>query len=74
MESLAAVVGGGIGGIGAAMVLCAGGRHVDARGRVGALPGAGTALALWPFALRTLDILGAGGRPCAGGEVAALRA
>ncbi|MFG2142381.1 FAD-dependent monooxygenase [Streptomyces sp. NPDC048650] len=69
----ALVVGGGIGGLAAAIALRRDGWRVEVRERAGAVPSTGTALGLWPAALRALDQLGIGGavrnlgRPQTGG-------
>lgn len=73
MESSAIIIGGGIGGLATAIALRAGGWQVEVRERADAAPSTGTALGLWPSALRALDTLGVGGavralgRPQAGG-------
>lgn len=58
----AAVVGGGIGGLAAALHLREGGWSVDVFERARRLPATGTALGLWPGALAALDALGLGER------------
>ncbi|NLU69551.1 FAD-dependent monooxygenase [Streptomyces sp. HNM0574] len=69
----AAVVGGGIGGLAVALRLRQAGWDVEVLERAPELPRAGTALGLWPSALRALDALGLGdavratGRAQAGG-------
>ncbi|GAB7038238.1 MULTISPECIES: FAD-dependent oxidoreductase [Catenuloplanes] len=55
------IIGGGIGGLAAAIALRRTGRTVTVRERDAALPATGTALALWPAALRALDAIGVGG-------------
>ncbi|MFU8874185.1 FAD-dependent monooxygenase [Micromonospora sp. SL4-19] len=56
----AAVVGGGIGGLAAAIGLRAAGWEVTVLERSAALPETGTGLGIWPGALRALDALGVG--------------
>ncbi|UNO39337.1 FAD-dependent monooxygenase [Streptomyces sp. MST-110588] len=58
----AAVVGGGIGGLATAVLLRDGGWSVDVFERSPALPETGTALGMWPSALKALDALGVGER------------
>ncbi|MET8837138.1 FAD-dependent monooxygenase [Micromonospora sp. NPDC004540] len=73
MGGRAVVVGGGIGGLAAALGLRAAGWEVTVLERSAALPATGTGLGIWPAALRALDTLGVGaevrraGRPQAGG-------
>ncbi|MEU4693920.1 FAD-dependent monooxygenase [Actinoplanes sp. NPDC023714] len=54
------IIGGGIGGLAVAAALARDGRKVTVRERDEALPGTGTALGMWPAALRALDEIGAG--------------
>ncbi|MGW0828353.1 NAD(P)-binding protein [Streptomyces sp. NPDC002845] len=61
MPRRAIVVGGGVGGLAAAVQLRAEGWDVEVHERAPALPCAGTSLGLWPGALRALDGLGLGG-------------
>ncbi|WP_369201591.1 FAD-dependent monooxygenase [Streptomyces sp. PU-14G] len=74
MPGKALIVGGGIGGLAAAVQLQAGGWDVEVRERAPAPPDTGTSLGLWPGALRALDQLGLGrtvrraGRPSAYGS------
>ncbi|GAB2651104.1 FAD-dependent oxidoreductase [Kribbella swartbergensis] len=56
----AAVVGGGIGGLAAAIGLRRAGWDVTVFERSSGLPGTGTGLGMWPSALRALDTLGLG--------------
>jgi 2-polyprenyl-6-methoxyphenol hydroxylase-like FAD-dependent oxidoreductase len=58
----AAVLGGGIGGLVAANALVARGWHVDVFERAASAPSTGTALGLWPEAIRALELSGLGGR------------
>ncbi len=60
MKGTAAVVGGGIGGLATAVALHAQGWHVTVQEREADLSGAGTALGIWPAALRALDALDLG--------------
>ncbi|MGW5667740.1 FAD-dependent monooxygenase, partial [Micromonospora sp. NPDC003776] len=60
MGMRAVVVGGGIGGLAAAIGLRAAGWDVTVRERAAALPERGTGLGIWPAALRALDALGVG--------------
>ncbi|KAA2255945.1 NAD(P)-binding protein [Solihabitans fulvus] len=60
MTRKAAIVGGGIGGLAAAIHLRDRGWHVEVFERSTALPATGTALGLWPGALRALDTIGVG--------------
>ncbi|MDG4832484.1 FAD-dependent monooxygenase [Solwaraspora sp. WMMD1047] len=60
MTGNAAVIGGGIGGLAAAAILQRAGWSVRVHERAGTLGGAGTALGMWPEALRALDALGIG--------------
>lgn len=61
MANSAIIVGGGIGGLAAALHLRGHGWDVEIRERADALPPTGTALGMWPSALRALDALGVGG-------------
>ncbi|MBB2947426.1 2-polyprenyl-6-methoxyphenol hydroxylase-like FAD-dependent oxidoreductase [Actinoplanes lutulentus] len=54
------IIGGGIGGLSAAIALARDGHKVTLRERNAALPSTGTALGMWPAALRALDELGVG--------------
>ncbi|BBH70261.1 salicylate hydroxylase [Actinoplanes sp. OR16] len=54
------IIGGGIGGLAAAAALAQIGRRVTVHERDEALPDTGTALGIWPAALRALDQIGAG--------------
>lgn len=69
------MVGGGIGGLAAAIGLRAKGWEVAVFERAGAHPTTGTGLGIWPSALRALDRLGLGerarqvGRPQASGAI-----
>lgn len=60
MTRKAAIVGGGIGGLAAAIGLSREGWEVTIFERSGALPKTGTGLGIWPPALRALDRLGLG--------------
>ncbi|GAB7050980.1 FAD-dependent oxidoreductase [Catenuloplanes indicus] len=60
MTNVVEIIGGGIGGLAAAIALRRAGRRVTVRERDAALPATGTALALWPAALRALDAIGVG--------------
>ncbi|MDB1088102.1 FAD-dependent monooxygenase [Streptomyces sp. ACA25] len=60
MDRTALVIGAGIGGLAAAGHLHRNGWEVEVRERAPALPATGTALSLWPGALRALDLLGLG--------------
>ncbi|MEV0644925.1 FAD-dependent monooxygenase [Phytomonospora sp. NPDC050363] len=62
MTRTAAVVGGGIGGLAAAIGLQAAGWDVVVHERADALPDKGTGLGIWPDALDALDRLGLGAR------------
>jgi 2-polyprenyl-6-methoxyphenol hydroxylase-like FAD-dependent oxidoreductase len=55
-----AVVGGGIGGLACALALHGAGVEVEVLERHGELTGRGTALGMWPQALRALDAIGLG--------------
>ena len=61
MGRTAAVVGGGIGGLATAIGLHRAGWDVTVYERAPSLPATGTALGMWPAALRALDALGLGG-------------
>ncbi|GAA1280765.1 hypothetical protein GCM10009634_26040 [Saccharothrix xinjiangensis] len=54
------MIGGGVGGLAAAIGLRRAGWHVVVRERAAALPEAGTGLGIWPAALDALDRLGVG--------------
>ncbi|GIF39351.1 FAD-dependent monooxygenase [Actinoplanes xinjiangensis] len=75
MRRHAAIIGGGIGGLAAAIALGNDGWQVTVHERDAALPATGTALGMWPAALRALDTLTAGhavretGSPRRSGEV-----
>ncbi|MFC6089427.1 FAD-dependent monooxygenase [Saccharothrix lopnurensis] len=56
----AAVIGGGVGGLAAAIGLRRAGWHVVVHERAAALPEVGTGLGIWPAALGALDRLGVG--------------
>jgi 2-polyprenyl-6-methoxyphenol hydroxylase-like FAD-dependent oxidoreductase len=60
MTCTAAIVGGGIGGLAAAIALHRYGWRVTVYEREADLPATGTALGMWPAALRALDTLGVG--------------
>jgi 2-polyprenyl-6-methoxyphenol hydroxylase-like FAD-dependent oxidoreductase len=60
MDGTAAVIGGGIGGLATAIGLQTAGWRVTVYERAAALPTTGTALGIWPSALRALDALGLG--------------
>ncbi|MFE1408444.1 FAD-dependent monooxygenase [Streptomyces sp. NPDC058770] len=60
MPRKAIIVGGGIGGLAAAVHLQADGWNVEVHERAPAPPGTGTSLGLWPGALQALDTLGLG--------------
>jgi 2-polyprenyl-6-methoxyphenol hydroxylase-like FAD-dependent oxidoreductase len=62
MARTAAVVGGGIGGLTAAIALRRAGWQVTGYERAEALPAAGTALGIWPAALRALERIGVDAR------------
>ena len=66
MRGSAVIVGAGIAGTAAARGLLRAGWSVQVLERNGSLPGSGTALAMWPEAMRALDALGAGGTVRAG--------
>lgn len=60
MRRHAAIIGGGIGGLATAIALSNDGWRVTVHERDAALPASGTALGMWPAALRALDDLKAG--------------
>ncbi|MCC3300700.1 FAD-dependent monooxygenase [Arthrobacter sp. zg-Y895] len=60
MRGSALIVGAGIGGTAVARGLLRAGWSVQVLERGANLPGSGTALAMWPEAMRALDALGAG--------------
>ncbi|MGK4906074.1 FAD-dependent monooxygenase [Streptomyces albus] len=60
MTGKAIIIGGGIGGLAAAVQLRRIGWDVEVHERAQQPPGAGTAVGLWPSALRALDTLGLG--------------
>jgi 2-polyprenyl-6-methoxyphenol hydroxylase-like FAD-dependent oxidoreductase len=60
MAHTAAIVGGGIGGLATAIALHRYGWRVTVYERDAELPATGTALGMWPAALRALDTLGVG--------------
>ncbi|QNG20828.1 FAD-dependent oxidoreductase [Rhodococcus triatomae] len=62
MKGSAAVAGGGIAGLCAAAYLRARGWDVTVFERADRLPATGTALGMWPSAVRALDEIGVGGR------------
>ncbi|WP_027341186.1 FAD-dependent monooxygenase [Hamadaea tsunoensis] len=68
MGRTAAVVGGGIGGLAAAIGLIRAGWEVTVFERSAALPETGTGLGIWPAALRALDTLGVGAAARAAGR------
>src|SRR6187397_2899650 len=61
-ERKAVVVGGGIGGLAAALGLRRAGWHVEVLERAPEFGEVGAGLSLWPNALRALDALGVGER------------
>jgi 2-polyprenyl-6-methoxyphenol hydroxylase-like FAD-dependent oxidoreductase len=65
----AIVVGGGIGGLAAAIPLARHGWHVEVLEQAQALASAGTALGMWPQAMRALAVLGLGAPARAAGPV-----
>ncbi|MEU8662226.1 FAD-dependent monooxygenase [Actinoplanes philippinensis] len=75
MRRHAAIIGGGIGGLATAIALGNDGWRVTVHERDAALPATGTALGMWPAALRALDAVKAGhavratGCPQESGEV-----
>lgn len=62
MSPSAAIIGGGVGGLAAAVFLQKSGWDVAVHERSAALPTSGTALGIWPAALHALDALGLGTR------------
>lgn len=60
MRGSALIIGAGIAGTAAARGLLRAGWSVQVLERNGSLPGSGTALGMWPEAMRALDALGAG--------------
>lgn len=60
MSRRAVIIGGGIGGLATAVEFVAHGWEVRVHERSPALPDTGTALTIWPAALRALDTLGLG--------------
>ncbi|GAA2619634.1 FAD-dependent monooxygenase [Paractinoplanes durhamensis] len=60
MGRTAAIIGGGIGGLAAAIALHRTGWQVTVHERQTGTPPTGTALGIWPVALRALDTLGIG--------------
>ncbi|MCT2592065.1 FAD-dependent monooxygenase [Streptomyces sp. N2-109] len=60
MAKSAIIVGGGIGGLAAALHLRARDWDVEVRERAAGLPRTGTALGIWPSALHALDSIGVG--------------
>ncbi|MFF5291789.1 FAD-dependent monooxygenase [Paractinoplanes globisporus] len=60
MTKTAAIIGGGIGGLAAAIALRQAGWQVTVHERQTTTPAVGTALGIWPAALRALDELGLG--------------
>jgi len=60
MSRSAVIIGGGVGGLAAAGFLQKHGWEVEVHERSAALPSRGTALGIWPAALRALDTLGIG--------------
>ncbi|MEJ2855311.1 MULTISPECIES: FAD-dependent monooxygenase [unclassified Saccharothrix] len=64
----AAVIGGGVGGLAAAVGLRAGGWDVTVFERADGLPSTGTGLGIWRDALEALDTLGLGDRARAAGR------
>src|SRR3954451_17140289 len=75
MTKTAGIIGGGIGGLAAAIALSRSGWQVTVHERQTSTPSTGTALGIWPAALKALDELGVGGRvrkeglPQQGGEL-----
>ncbi|WP_433374063.1 FAD-dependent monooxygenase [Actinoplanes sp. CA-142083] len=62
MTKTAGIIGGGIGGLAAAIALHKSGWQVTVHERQTTTPAVGTALGMWPAALRALDELGVGDR------------
>jgi 2-polyprenyl-6-methoxyphenol hydroxylase-like FAD-dependent oxidoreductase len=62
MTKTAGIIGGGIGGLAAAIALSRSGWQVTVHERQTCTPSTGTALGIWPAALRALDELGVGAR------------
>ncbi|GAA4283940.1 FAD-dependent monooxygenase [Brevibacterium daeguense] len=62
MRGTAVVVGAGIAGLATARGLLGAGWQVHVLDRAAGLPRSGTALGMWPEAMRALDFLGAGGQ------------
>lgn len=62
MTHSAAILGAGIGGLALARYLSRAGWHVDIFERSAHLPSTGTALGMWPHALRALDAIGVSNR------------
>jgi 2-polyprenyl-6-methoxyphenol hydroxylase-like FAD-dependent oxidoreductase len=60
MDGTAAIIGGGIGGLAAAIALHNCGWRVNVYEREAGIPETGTALGMWPAALRALDTIGVG--------------
>jgi len=61
MTKTAGIIGGGIGGLAAAIALSRNGWRVTVHERQTSTPSIGTALGIWPAALKALDELGVGG-------------
>ncbi|MFI5890440.1 FAD-dependent monooxygenase [Actinoplanes sp. NPDC051513] len=62
MTKTAGIIGGGIGGLSAAIALHQNGWRVTVHERQTTTPAVGTALGMWPAALKALDALGVGDR------------
>jgi 2-polyprenyl-6-methoxyphenol hydroxylase-like FAD-dependent oxidoreductase len=62
MTKTAGIIGGGVGGLAAAIALHRSGWQVTVYERQATTPAVGTALGMWPAALRALDELGVGDR------------
>ncbi len=60
MTRTAGIIGGGIGGLAAAIALRQAGWRVTVHERQAEIPPTGTALGIWPAALRALDAIGIG--------------